>query len=905
MKRDLWPVAALLVLFPWQLAAQSGRIEVRIADPAQVPAAATFRLERLGGGVRVFATNPPGEAAQGALEAGRYVLSIQAPGFATETLLVELGEGETLTRSVTLRLAPAVTEVRVTAATPLPSAEADAEALPARVQSATAESIERSGALDVSDFLNRRMTGVFVNEVQGNPLQADLNYRGYTASPLLGTPQGLAVYLDGMRLNQPFGDVVSWDLIPRSAISEVTLVPGSNPLFGLNALGGSVALRAKDGIRHAGTVLQLNGGSFGRKSADLQHGGWNRQGLDWFAASTLLFEDGWRESSPSDVRQFAGRLGWHSVSASAGLTASFANNSLTGNGLQEDRFLQRDYRSVYTKPDVTNNRSPMVAFNFQRRARAVSLAANAYFRDIATGTLNGDINEESLNQQLYQPNARERDALAAAGLRGFPLAGANALNTPFPSWRCIANALLRDEPAEKCNGLLNRSRTAQHHYGASGQATWEARHGSLRSQITAGGGTDRSRTSFAQSTQLGYLNPDRSVTGVDAFGDGVSGGDVDGEPYDTRVDLVGVTETASAFASGTLNWERLSVTASGRFQRASIDNQDRVRPSGSGSLSGRHRFQRLNPAIGWQFRSWRGTSAYFNYAEGSRAPTSIELGCADPAQPCKLPNAMAGDPPLGQVVTRTLEAGLRAGGESSWRWSAGWFRAENANDILFVASEQTGFGYFKNFGQTRRQGLEADFSARVGRVTFGGGYTFLDATFQSPEEVGGAGNSFNEDAQDGAPGMEGTIEIEPGNRIPLTPRHSYKGFATIQATQRLKVDLGTMALSSQFARGNENNRHQADGTYYLSSGQTSAFAVVNAGARYQLTRRVELTLQVNNLLDRRFYTAAQLGPTGFTAAGNFIARPLPPIGGEYPVAQSTFFAPGAPRAAWGSLRYRF
>ena len=179
-------------------------------------------------------------------------------------------------------------------------------------------------------------------------------------------------------------------------------------------------------------------------------------------------------------------------------------------------------------------------------------------------------------------------------------------------------------------------------------------------------------------------------------------------------------------------------------------------------------------------------NAFLGYSEGSRAPTSIELGCADPEQPCKLPNAMAGDPPLEQVVTRTFEAGVRGGlGKQAERWSVGWFRADNRNDILFVASEQTGFGYFKNFGKTLRQGLEVDLNSRIWRVNLGGGYTFLDATFQSAEEVNGAGNSTNEEAEDGIPGVEGAIEIEPGNRIPLIPRHMLKAYADIEVTAKV------------------------------------------------------------------------------------------------------------------------
>ena len=85
--------------------------------------------------------------------------------------------------------------------------------------------------------------------------------------------------------------------------------------------------------------------------------------------------------------------------------------------------------------------------------------------------MNGDINEDSLDQSVYQPSAAEQRALLAAGYTGFPTAGATAANTPFPSWRCIGNVLLNDEPGEKCNGLLNRTDSVQHNYGASGQVT--------------------------------------------------------------------------------------------------------------------------------------------------------------------------------------------------------------------------------------------------------------------------------------------------------------------------------------------------------------------------------------------------------------------------------------------------
>src|SRR5215468_6249152 len=165
---------------------------------------------------------------------------------------------------------PTVT-VTVTAPTPLAGIDMPIDRLAAPIQAASDRDLDRAGSLDLSSFLTERFNGVHVNEMQGNPFQADVSYRGYTASPLLGTPQGLSVYMDGVRLNQPFGDVVSWDLIPRIAISEMALMPGSNPLFGLNTLGGALSLQTKDGRSADHTNLTLSGGSFGRKSAEFEH----------------------------------------------------------------------------------------------------------------------------------------------------------------------------------------------------------------------------------------------------------------------------------------------------------------------------------------------------------------------------------------------------------------------------------------------------------------------------------------------------------------------------------------------------------------------------------------------------------------------------------------------------------
>ena len=782
--------------------------------------------------------------------------------------------------------APLVFNVTVVGTTPLQGSDVPIERVPAPVQTATQQDIDRSGALNVADFLNRRLDSVYVNEVQNNPFQPDVSYRGYTASPLLGTPQGLSVYMDGVRLNQPFGDIVSWDLIPRIAISSLALMPGSNPLFGLNTLGGALSLETKNGARDPGTSIHAIYGSHARYEVEFEHGRAKAGGgLNWYVAGNFFDEEGWREDSPSQVGQLFGKLGWQRPRTDASISFGYADTSLNGNGFQETGFLDRDYGSVYTKPDETKNRSTFVNLSGRHSPRErVTLSGTAYYRHISTNTLNGDINEDSLDQALYMP-------------------GETAQNTPFPYRRCLENVLLLDEPGEKCNGLLNRSETRQHNGGASGQLTWLSAADRTGHQVTIGTAYDDSRADFVQSTELGYLNPDRSITGTGAFADGVTGGEVDGEPLDTRVDLDGQTRTFSVYATDTLRVrEGWHLTLSGRFNRTVVENLDAITPeSEPGSLAGTHTFSRFNPAAGLTIELPRRIHAYIGYSEGSRAATSIELGCADPESPCKLPNAMAGDPPLDQVVTRTIDVGLR--GTQRVRWNAGYFHADNRDDILFVMSEQTGFGYFRNFGRTRRQGFEVGADGQYGRVTLGVGYTFLDATFQSPETLNGESNSANAEAEDGNPGLEGEIEIEAGSRMPLIPRHMFKAFGEVRVRSNVYVDLGLVSTSSSYARGNENNAHEPDGVYYLGPGSAPGYAVVNLGARYQATPKIAILLQINNLFDRQYSTGAQLGANGFTDTGDFMARPFPAVGGEFPLRHGTFVAPGAPIAFWIGTRF--
>jgi outer membrane receptor protein involved in Fe transport len=800
---------------------------------------------------------------------------------------------------------PEASQTVVITATPLAGSEVDRKAIPAPVQTATARDIEDSHALDLTAYMNRRLGSVYVNDIQNNPLQPDINYRGYTASPLLGTPQGLSLYMDGVRLNQPFGDVVSWDLIPREAIAAITLMPGSNPLFGLNTLGGALSIRTKSGATDPGSAVELGYGSNTRWQAQATTGGLSDNGFNWFFTANRFNDDGWRDASPSDATQVFGKVGWSNDKTDIALTTSLADTDLTGNGLQEQRFLARDYASVYTKPDNTRNHAGLANLTaLHHITDDIEFSGNLYYRKITSRSLNGDINDDSLTESVYQPNAAEQIALANAGYTGFPTSGENAANTPFPSWRCIADILLNSEPNETCNGLLNRSRTEQSEAGASGQLTFSRQLGGRTNSFTAGGAYNANRAHFTQTSQFGYLMPDRGVATADgpgAFADGTQDSD---DAYDARVDLSGRTHVYSLYATDTLEvLPTLNLIVSGRYDSTKVENSDALTPSGAGSLTGDHRFHRFNPAIGVTWNPAPAFGAYAAYNEGSRAPSAIELGCSDPDNPCRLPNALAGDPPLDQVVTKTLEAGIRGEAFGKLNWNAGLFRAENHDDIMFVADSVSGFGYFRNFGETRRQGAELGLTTQFGPVSLGASYTWLDATYRSEEVVAGQGNSTN----DVGPGFEGVITVEPGDRIPLVPHQIFKANARWEATRKISFDADMIAVDGVYARGNENNLHQPDGAFYLGQGKTAGYAVLNLGAEYRPAGAVKLFVQVSNVFDTHYNTAAQLGSTGFTASGAFVARPFsgPVIDGERPTLGATFYAPGAPRLFWGGIRYSF
>jgi outer membrane receptor protein involved in Fe transport len=728
-------------------------------------------------------------------------------------------------------VAPTVT---VIGTTPLPGIELPRDQIPSNVQTLDATTLRDAGGVSIAEGMQRRLAGVSVNEIQGNPYQADLNYRGFTASPLLGTPQGISVYLDGVRVNEGFGDVVHWDLIPRAAIASMTLVPGSNPLYGLNTLGGALALQTKRGDTHPGTAIEAEAGSFARRSLAVEHGG-KKEALHWFAAAEGMEEDGWRDHSPSEVGQLFGKLGWTTAETDLTVTLAHANTDLVGNGLVPESMLSERRKSIFTHPDQTRNRMTLLALSGSHWLNDTDqLAATVYARRTRTRTLNGDGNDDFEDEFEADP--------------GF------------------------DE-----SGVLNRTATNQRGSGLALQ--WTRLVGAH--QLSVGATHDRSHASFRQTAQEGELTADRGV-------------EVEEAP-ELENSLTGRTRTSSTYLTDSFALSpTVQLTGALRYNRTRVINRDRLNPGEPDNLDGDFTYRKLNPALGLTWQATPAVTLYGGFSQGNRAPTPIELGCANPDKPCTLPNALASDPFLEQVVARTFEFGLRGRLAGGIQWNAGAFRTSNRDDILFVGTS-TSAGFFTNFGKTRREGIELGLAGATSAFDWQVNYSWLRATFQSSACVVAENNSTAE--QDASCGDD-QIRVGSGDHIPGLPRHGLKMGLAWRASDALRIGADVVAYSSQYVRGNENNRHRPDAEFG-GRGKLPGYAVLNLNGNYRLGGGWTLFGRIDNVFDKRYASGGALAENPFVGAGNaFAADP-----DEWRSEQ--FVAPGAPRAGWVGVRYRW
>lgn len=683
--------------------------------------------------------------------------------------------------------------------------------LPYMVQTASGEQISASGGGNLAGFMARTLDGVNVNDISGSAFQTDLTYRGFRASPVLGTSQGMSVYLDGVRINEPFGDIINWDMLPESAIGKLALVPGSNPLYGLNTLGGALALESKSGAADPGTTLDATRGEHGRRRLDLARGAAHGGGWHSFVGSTLFDEQGWRAHSQGRLGNVFFKLGRERGPLDWSVSLTGGGSRLRGNGLLPDEMAAADWRGAYTFPDETRNRLLQLAVRGTLRlAAGDALSAQAYARRSRRDTVNGD--------------AQEGDAGP--------------------------------------EGEFNTTSTRQRSQGAG--VHWSGRR--MGHRITAGASIDRSNVSFAQFGQEGLLTGAREIVPAAA---------AEREPASS---VTGSSRAVGLYAADTWTLRPdLHLTATARLNRARVANT--LVTAAGVQPPERFTYTRFNPALGLAYALGDGWTAALNASQGSRVPTVIELGCADPAQPCRLPVGLQSDPYLRQVVSRTIEGGFRFE-HGKTHAALSLYRTANRDDILFLSAGPSRAGYFANVDGTRHQGVDANVRLTHGAWTLRAGYSYLDAAY----------------AADGVlfTGLR-AVRIKRGTTLAGLPRHTLKLGAQWQpdAAWRIGVDLD--ASSSLPTQGNEDGlaADPVGGALAQRADlRVAGRVLLHVRASWDIAPGWELYAQVSNLTDRRYASYGAVGRNLFPAAGG-------------PAQDGRFIAPGAPRTAAIGLRYRY
>jgi iron complex outermembrane receptor protein len=728
--------------------------------------------------------------------------------------------------------------IYVTSTTPLHGSRLPKDHVAANIRIISAEDLADHKSLDVSTYMGEALGSVNTNAVQGNPLQSDVQYRGFLASPLLGAPQGLSMYLDGVRLNEPFGDTINWDLIPSNAIRSVNVIPGSNPIFGLNTLGGALSLETKTGFSDQGADGTLLYGSWRRKLVRANAGAHGER-FGIFAAAQVLDEDGWRDLSPTRSEHGFVAASYRNAGTTADLSLIGANTGLTGNGPVSEQQLATDRTAFFTAPDRTENRLVMATLRGEHPLSAhLRLSAATYLRTNRTQTANGD-------QREWTECTQSPGSLCSTDDDGneVPVADQAGMPVPFD---------------DDYNAASNRTNTRQTSYGAAAQLAADAPIAQRENHLFVGADVSQSKIRFRSRTTVGTLDDDRVVSDA-GFEDPAAPVAVD-----STVTHLGVyaTDTFSIRPD-------LFLTLSGRLNFTQLSLDDQL----GDDLSGDHSFFRINPAAGisYQPRLWLG--GYVSYSESSRAPTPVELTCASPEDPCRLPNAFVSDPPLAQVVARTVELGLRGVARPSGLrlgYDLAVFRTVNARDILFISSGMVANqGFFANVGDTRRQGIEVDLTARkpiaASRIDLGVHYTFLDATFETPFT---APSELHPDADDGV------IEVPSGAHLPSVPQHVVKLALDFRSSFGLSAGVSIIGNSSQYLRGDEANL----------LAPVEGFALVNARVAYRVGSHASVFALVNNVFDARDSTFGVLGDATEVLGPTFDSP--------------RFLGPGAPRAAW-------
>jgi iron complex outermembrane recepter protein len=755
-------------------------------------------------------------------------LAQQAPSAGTSINAVSLPEIKVIG---TTPLAPSrpVARPAAAAATAAPAATPETaskavpgvvelDKIPSNVQTVGASAFDGTKAPDLLQSMERALPGVSLSSQTGNDFQLDFNYRGYVAGPVIGTPQGLAVYQNGVRINEVFGDVVNWDLIPQKAINQLTLVP-SNPVYGLNATGGALAFEMKNGYTYHAVEGELSGGSYGRAGASVQAGG-QTGNLSGYITADAINDAGWRNNSPSSLRRVHADLGARGDQTEFHVTFTGADNNFGAAAATPVQMLGQNWASTYTIPQTTQNQLAfLTASATWKPTDTWTYQAIAYFRNFRQSHVDGNGTNAS-NDPTVCPDPT---------LLCFPNLDGSVSNLTTIRGQTVANAGALGFPSVL--GEIDRTWTTTNSFGGTVQAATSERLFGHNNNLTMGLSVDRGLVQFSTTSELGTVNANQFPT-VEGSGFFINQPSGDVAP----VGLGATTLYAGLYATDTFDvTSRLSITAGGRFNFAQINLSDAL--GNDPPLAGSHTYTHFNPMIGTTYKLTPNLTFYGDFAEANRTPTPLELACADPFRPCLIDNSLVGDPNLQQVVSYTFEAGLRGQfniAQGLANWTVGGFRALNTNDILPISSPLVGHEFFQNAGNTLRQGIEANLNYKQDRWNIYANYTYVDATFQNALTLQSPFNPFAD--------ANGNIFVVPGDHIPGIPDFRFKLGGEYQITKPWKFGADLNVIGSQWLVGDQSNQNP----------KLPAYWVVNLHSSYQVTENVEVFGLVRNLFDQHY-----------------------------------------------------
>lgn len=746
--------------------------------------------------------------------------------------------------------APAGTSAGASPPVTVPDTVPDAAPItvPSAVTNVTDTDINREGTMQVQQALQQQVPGIIISDAAGNPMRAEVSYRGFDASPVSGRAQGLAVYQNGVRINEAFGDTVQWDVLPSNAIASLSVV-ANNPSFGLNAVGGAISILMKDGFSYQGGEVDVMGGSFGRRQVGVQAGGSSGNASVYVAAEGIK-DDGFRDFTESEVKRFYGDIGLKGSMAELHFSLTAAKNEFGASAAAPIQLLERDWSNTFTTPQTTNLEVFMPTISGTVKAtNTLTLSGVGYYR--------------SYKNRVVDGNVTELEECDDGGVERLCNGDDNFIRN------AVTGELLEADDFDEPLGSIERLNTDSKSWGGVLEGQEKTPLFGRPNLLIAGVSYDHGRSNYSTSSELAQITP-----GYVAVGSGVTYRDDENELSPRDLDSEN-TYWGLYFSNALDVTDQLTVTVGGRYNHATIKLEDNT--GDFPGLNATNKYDRFNPMAGANYKLLPGLSVYGGYSESNRAPTPAELGCAEPEFPCLIESFLTDDPPLDQVVGRTAEVGLRGQGNyygGRYTWGAGLFRTLSSDDILPITND-TGRIFFVNAGDTLRQGVELSTTYETSKWNFYASYAFVDATLDSCQDPSGE-----------------CAFLQSGDRLPGIPRHRFKAGVEYWMTPKWKVGADLVAASKSPFFPNEVSDEEG------LDAQLPGYTRIDLHTSYDITDSIQVYGLVKNLFNQKY------GLYGTYFEAEEVSEVDEALGGPGFTDPRTI-SPSMPFAAYGGVKFKF